>query len=95
VLGAAIRPVYTVLEDLLSKVPTLRAASISQRQAPRKGIWATEFYAQFGRTLSPLFTLKFREDPHATIITEVMVPAGGSALSADDLSIIRAAADLP
>jgi hypothetical protein len=92
--GAAIRPVYTVLEDLLSQVPTLRAASISQRQAPRQGIWATEFFAQVGRSLAPLFTLKFREDPHATIITEVMVPAGGSALSADDILIIRAAAGL-
>jgi hypothetical protein len=92
--GAAIRPVYVMLEQVLSQMPTLSAATISQRQAPRMGVWATEFYALCGRSLAPLFTLKFREDPDATIITELMIPEGGSPLSSDDLMLLRAAAGL-
>jgi hypothetical protein len=92
--GAAIRPVYAMLEEILLTMPTLRSATITQRQAPRKGIWATEFYAQCGRSLALLFTLRFREDPNATVITEVVIPEAGSALSAEDLMLINAAADL-
>jgi hypothetical protein len=92
--GAVIRPVYAMLETVLASMPTLRSATITQRQAPRKGIWATEFYAQCGRSLALLFMLRFREDPNETVITDLVIPEAGSAISADDLLLLRAAACL-
>jgi hypothetical protein len=88
-LGKAIHPVYEQLEVIIDAMPTLRGASITQRQAPRNGIWSTEFFAQTGRVLTPLFTLRFREDPTVTVITEVVAPPNGSALSAAHLQLIR------
>ena len=43
---------------------------------------------------APLFSLRFREDPTETVITEVIVPPAGSALGDDHLKLIREAADL-
>jgi hypothetical protein len=92
--GKAIHPVYAQLELILGAMPSLRSASICQRQAPRGGTWSTEFFAQNGRNLAPLFSLRFREDPTETIITELIVMPAGSELSADSLQLLRTAAGL-
>ncbi len=67
--------------------------TIIQRSYPRVGKWVTEFLAQFGRSLVPLFTLVFREDPEATVIIEVEAPYGSSPLSPTESDSIRAAAN--
>jgi hypothetical protein len=92
--GKAIHPIYAQLELIIDAMPTLRSASICQRQAPRGGTWFTEFFAQSGRSLAPLFSLRFREDPTETVITELIVPSAGSALSDDHMQLIRVAAGL-
>ena len=92
--GKAIHPIYAQLELIIDAMPTLRSASICQRQAPRGGTWFTEFFAQSGRNLAPLFSLRFREDPTETVITGVIIPTAGSALSDDNLKLIREAAGL-
>ena len=87
--GAAIRPVYTKLEEILSGMPELPGFIITQRSLPRSGKWVTDFFAQVGRKSTPLSTLTYREDPEVTVIIAVEAPSGPPVLCDEDLQAIR------
>ncbi len=54
----------------------------------------TEFFAQQGRRLTPLFHLLFNETPEHMTIEQVVPPSGGSPLSGDDLALLEKAASV-
>jgi hypothetical protein len=92
--GGLIRPVYTVLEDILRKMPSMAMSTISQNSKTRAGRMTTEFYVQEGRRLTLLFHLIFSESTELMTIEQVVPPSGGSPLSDDDLALIAKAASV-
>ena len=64
-------PVYAKTEELLQAKEYYRGAKIVQKNLPRNDTWTTDFFAQIGRKVTPLFTLFFLEGPHSTTIDKI------------------------
>ncbi len=89
--GGLIRPVYTALEEVLSSMPTMKKATISQTSRMRGGSMTTHFFALRGRDLVPLFHLVFVETPEEMHISQFQ-ESSDCPLSDSDLEKVRAAA---
>ena len=90
--GGLIMPIYKELEEILAKTSNLSTAKITQSSKTRSGKMTTEFFAQVGNTLSPLFALVFKETADDMSIEEVTELRAGTALSTADFArIVKAA----
>jgi hypothetical protein len=89
--GGLIRPVYSALEEVLSSMPTMKKATISQTSRMRGGSMTTHFFALRDRDLVPLFHLVFEETPEEMHINQFQ-ESPGCPLNDIDLEKIRYAA---
>jgi hypothetical protein len=89
--GGLIRPVYAALEEVLSCMPTMKDATISQTSRMRGGSMTTHFYALRDRELVPLFHLVFAETPEEMHIS-IFQESPGCPLNDTDLGKVRVAA---
>ena len=90
--GGLIMPVYAQLEIVLKRTRTLTTASISQVSKPRGGIMHTEFFALVGKTLTPLFTLRFKDEPDGMSIETFTPSVVKGPISDADLELLEATA---
>ena len=84
---------YAKTEELPQANEYYRGATLVQKNLPRNGTWTTDFFAQIGRKVTPLFTLFFLEGPHSTTIDKInfsMTPV----FTECDCKAIRASAKL-
>jgi hypothetical protein len=89
--GGLIRPIYTVLEDILRNTPTFTKATISQTSKARNGVMTTAFFALRARALTPLFTLTFLETPEAMSVDKISFD-GDCPFTEEARVLLRAAA---
>jgi hypothetical protein len=87
--GAAIRPVYAKLEELIPSIAV--NATIVQKNQVKNGIMSTEFFLQCGRRLSAAFTLFFDEGPLNTVISKVEFAAASPLSTAGRSAITETA----
>ncbi len=87
--GGLIRPIYTLLVEVLLRTRGFTTASISQSSKVKNGVMTTDFYALKGKSLAPLFSLTFRDRDDAMYITALLTPPVGSPLELVDIEALR------
>jgi hypothetical protein len=90
--GGLIMPIYALLQTILSRTRGYTTAAISQVSKLRGGAMHTDFYALIGKTLTPLFTLRFGGVPEQMAIEAFYPSTEHCPLSNDDLAILAEAA---
>ena len=90
--GGLIMPIYALLQTILSRTRGYATASISQVSKLRGGAMHTDFFALIGKTLTPLFTLRFGGAPEQMAIEAFYPSTTRCPLSNDDLAILADAA---
>ncbi len=90
--GGLIRPVYSLLVEVLLRTPALATASISQVSKLRAGVMFSEFFALKGKVLTPLFSISFKDSPDFMSVVSLTPPQGGCPLAEDDLALLHACA---
>jgi hypothetical protein len=86
--GGLIMPVYKELEEILAMTSDLSTAKIIQSSKVRSGKMTTEFFAQVGNKLSPMFALVFLEASDSMSIEEVTELRAGTDLTSEGFARI-------
>jgi hypothetical protein len=87
--GGLIRPMYTLLEEILSRSPRFTTSSISQSSKVKLGVMTTDFFALQGKTLTPLFALTFQDHGDHMTISALNLPTEGCPLAIADIEALR------
>jgi hypothetical protein len=89
--GGLIFPIYALLQTVLLRTRGYTTSTISQVSKTRGDSTHTDFYALKGKTLTPLFTLRFGGAPEQLSIV-AFSSAADCPFSDDDLELLSAAA---
>jgi hypothetical protein len=93
--GGLIMPIYALLTTILSRTRGYTTATISQVSKLRGDVTHTEFFALIGKTLTPLFTLRFGGAPEHLAIVGFYPAPNFCPISAADLTLLSEAAVVP
>jgi hypothetical protein len=90
--GGLIMPIYALLQTILGRTRGYTTATISQVSKLRGGAMHTDFFALIGKTLTPLFTLRFGGVPEQMSIESFYPSTEHNPISNDDLAALAEAA---
>ena len=90
--GGLIMPIYALLQTILGRTRGYATASISQVSKLRGGDMHTDFFALVGKSLTPLFTLRFGGAPEQMSIVAFHPSPTRCPISDADLAVLADAA---